>query len=310
MKKTLLLLLILGLALALVMSCGKDEEDNITNSDTKEDGELTDLEFLVAQDAFDGAGIFTDSLFFWMDVVLDTVFEDSASLAVSAKVLGTAGDSGEINYHEDSEYWYLYYQAIDTNHQGQLGDQIYTGVIKDSVQFLHGDVPVKWPIEELLTGVNNGVLFTLTMDNDSGSVTAVASQNVNVTGEIADRGLVTINGTRTFDLELAGGTQNCVATLDVAGTATEIEGILALMDAGGCPTSGTLSHVGTIGIECTGDTTFSLSDTWVRNQIFDGDSSRVVIENSTTRWTYVEYCEGTGPVAKSLASLLARLREQ
>ncbi len=303
MKKTLLLLLIAGLMLALIVSCGKDDDDNATNPITKEDGELTDLEFLAAEDAFDGAALYTDSLFFWMDLVLDTVLEDSASLASSAKLLGTQSDSGEIVYHEDSEYWYLYYETTDTNHQGQAGVEIYTGVIRDSVQFLHSGVPVKWPIEELLTGINNGVLLTWTMTNDSGSITANAAQRVNVTGEIATRGLVTINGTRSFDLGLAGATQNCEATLDVTGTATEIEGMLSVMDAGGCATSGTLAHVGTIGIECTGDTTFSLSDTWTRTETFHGDSSYVVIENSTTRWTFWHYCEHTGPIAKPFARL-------
>ncbi|UCE24279.1 MAG: hypothetical protein JSU74_13475 [Candidatus Zixiibacteriota bacterium] len=303
MKKTLLLLLIAGLMLTLVVSCGKDDDDSATDPIIKQDGELTDLEFLTAEDAFAGAALYTDSLLFWMDLVLDTVLEDSASLASSAKVLGTEGDSGEIVYHEDSEYWYLYYQTIDTNHQGQAGLEIYTGVIRDSVQFLHGDTPVKWPIEDLLTGISNGVLLTWTMTNDSGSLTANAAQNVNVTGEIATRGLVTINGTRSFDLDLAGQNQNCAATLDVTGTATEIEGMLAVMDAGGCPTSGTLAHVGTIGIECTGDTSFALSDTWTRTETFEGDSSYVVIENSTTRWTFWHYCEHTGPVTKPFAML-------
>ncbi len=309
MKKIVVWMLALGLMVALVVGCGDD--DTPTEPNDLETGSLDDAEFVLAEEAFYGAEDFSDEMFFWMELFIDSIFwEASQQGGSSAYVDKPLADSIFATYHGSSQYWYLYFRAVDTTWgAGDVVEEIVTVILRDSMQFLHGTDPVQWPDTMLLTSVINGA--GLSVSTMTGLGNAMATQNVTVVGaagEIANHGDVTLDGTRTFTLVLVGEGGQCSVELDASATATEVAMNVAEMEEGGCPASGNLVHVATITIECTGDTTFTFSDTWTFDQTFFGDTIQVVVENSTTRWTFTDTCEVSG-VTRPYAELFARIRQ-
>ncbi|UCD62914.1 MAG: hypothetical protein JSW34_09135 [Candidatus Zixiibacteriota bacterium] len=309
MRRVILIGLALGLMAAFVVGCGDDDETPTTS--TKDTGDLSDPTYVVVEGAFTESEAVADELWAWLEGLMDTVFTDSANLA-SGKYppAVAAADSVSLAYHANTQYWYLYIRHIDTTFgQQQAVQEIVTFVLHDSVQFVHGTAAVQWPDSSLLTRINNGVLLTVNTMTGVGSMTA--AQNVNVVGapgEIVDRGDVVLNGTRSYDFNVTDQANNCSIDIDITGTANDVGMNLTVIDAGGCPNSGVLTHNGTIAIECTGDNTVSFSDTWVITQTFHADSYDIVVENSTTRWATTETCPTTGGVTSSIAKLLADFR--
>ena len=305
MRKLILMAVVLGLMFTLVIGCSEDEETPVAPTITE--GDLTDFDFLAAQEVFYGAEGLSDELWGWMDMFVDTIFTDSAAIS-GGKITGTT-DEFIFTYHSTSQYWYWYVSHEDTTYnQGQEIQEIVTFVIEDSLQFLHGVNAVQWPDSNLLTGVNNGVLLTVNTQTGLGNMTA--QQNLSVVGDLVYRGDIVINGTQGFEFGVSDQADNCSVSMDVNSDLDDIAlNIAATEDDEECPTSGVFSHIGTIGIECTGDTTVSYSDTWTMTQTFMGDSSVVVFENSTTRWAFTDYC-GDPPVTKRVADLLAAIRSR
>ncbi len=311
MKRLILLAIMLGLALTFVFGCSDDDEAIPTTPITLEDGSLDDVDFVAAQEAFFGAEDFGDSLYVWMEEIMEMVDSDPDNPVNAGKVVPTmaASDLVTITYNDGSQYWYIYIESIDTTYvQGQTIDDILTFVLEDSIQFLHGATVVQWPDSASLTRVNNGVLMTVTTQSGLGNATA--AQNVNIVGEIAAAGEVIINGIRSFNISVSGQGGVCSSTFDATATADDIVLNMSEVDDDECAQSGHLVHVGTIGLECTGDTTLSYSDTWTFDQTFYGDSILVVVENSTTRWTYTDTCHVSGTVSKPYEDLLAAVRRR
>ncbi len=310
MKKLILFAVLIGLVLSVVIGCSSDDDDSPVTPITKEDGSLDDFEFMAAAEAYYSAEGMSDMMLGWIDVLIDTVFEDSASLSSSGKpfVITATSDSVYATYHSNSQYWYFYARAVDTSYgQGQEIEDIATFFLEDSIQFLHGTTPVQWPDSTLLTGIKNGAV--LNIDSEADQVGLAAGQLITLTGDIVYRGDITLVGSQYFELDIyAAGDDTCNLSLDMATTANAIQGNLTVMDNEGCPTSGSLSNSGVIAISCTGDTTFSFTDNWTIAETFYGDSAVVVFENTTTRWTFTDYCDGGGIITKPLADLMAALK--
>lgn len=306
MKRMTIFILILGLMLTFVIGCGDDDEEVVAPT-TKETGELTDPDFLAVYGLLLGTETYSDSLLDCMDNFIDAV-EDSAAQTAPGKLPGTASSALEIviTYHESSQYWHRHITDADTIRQGQTIVDVITVELEDSIQFKEGTAVVQWPDTAALTEIATGALLAINTQSGTGNVTA--AQNITVVGEIASRGDITLNGTRSFNLGWSDQSGSCTATMDIDAVGTDIAMNITLMNDQGCPESGTLHHTGDITIGCTGDTTWSYSDTWTVSQVFYGDSTVVRIENSTTRWDYVDYCDGSGPVAKSFDEILAALK--
>ncbi|UCG62960.1 MAG: hypothetical protein JSV52_06680 [Candidatus Zixiibacteriota bacterium] len=310
MKKILILLLSLGVVLALVIGCSDD--DGPTEPNELLTGSTEDPEFVLAQEALFGAEDFSDEMFTWMEFFIDSVFGEAAqpsgSSAFTAKLLA---DTVWVTYHEDSEYWYLYFRHDDTTWVGDVVQEVTTLRLYDSIQFQHTGDPVQWPDSSALTAVVNGV--TLLVTTMTGQGNAMATQAVTVAGaagEIANHGDVVLDGTRTFALMLTGEGGQCSVDLEASATADDIALNIAASEEGACPESGNLVHVATITIECTGDTAFTFTDTWTFDQTFFGDSIKVVAENSTTRWTFTDTCDVVAGPTRPYAELFARIRER
>ncbi len=312
MKRLILLAIMLGLALTFVIGCSDDDEDAIPTTPTiLEQGSLDDADFVAAQEALFGAEDFGDSLFVWMEECMERVESDPDNPANAGKVVPTmaASDPVIITYHDGSQYWYIYIQSVDTIYgQGQTITDILTFVLEDSIRFLHGSTVVQWPDSDLLTRVNNGALMTVTTQSGLGNATA--AQNVSVVGEIVARGDVTIDGSLSVNFSVSGPGGACSASLAATATADDIVLNMTEADDGGCAQSGHMAHIGTLALECTGDDTLSYSERWTFDQTFYGDSTLVVVENSTTRWTFTDTCDVSGPVTKPYEDLLAAVRRR
>jgi len=97
--------------------------------------------------------------------------------------------------------------------------------------------------------------------------------------------------------------------MNLTSSLTDIMMNLAVMDAGGCPSSGTASYSGTINLACVGDTSFTFNDNWTVAQTFTGTAVHYVVENSTHRWEFDDECQSviTSPENR-IAEFLNRLR--
>lgn len=312
MKKFLILMMSLALVLAVVIGCSDDDENTPTDPNGLETGSLDDPELGLAQEALYNADDFSGELFTWMGFFIDSVLgEASQQSSSSSFVAKLASDSVFATYHDGSEYWYMYFRNIDTLFGNGVILDIITVTLYDSIQFLHSGDPVQWPDSSLLTGIINGAALVITTQN--GFDDAFAAQNVTVVGApgaIANKNDVTFNGTRTFEFGITDESGDCSLGLNATTTLTDLLMNIAYVDEGGCPEDGNLLHTATITIECTGDTTFSFSDTWTFDQTFDGDTIHVVVENSTTRWTFTDTCDVPIVTARPYAEIFDRIREK
>jgi len=284
-KKLIVLLLALGVLIIVSLTgCDKDEA---TNPDEKLVGDINDPQFLLFEEAMDAPDETSEIMFGLMFEFLDTVdiIHTAAPPPVNSPLspLLAEADTVFVVYHAGSQYWYRTAQFSEAT-----GSDTLALTLEDSLQFLHAIGPVQWPDSALLVGLNHGALLTIESNTED---TVEAAQWISLTGDIASEGDVTLNGTQSFGIFLTDDAGPCSFALDIATTATNVLLNIAHTDSGGCPSAGVLAQNGTVGIECTGDTTVSFSDTWTITQTFTGnDQYTIVAENSTTRWTYSGSC--------------------
>ena len=292
MKRLLFLGLLMMLGVALTFLSGCDEDKDGTGPTEKAIGDTQDPVFGAIEEGFEGIDEMTSML---LDVSLkfmDSVLNDPGHLAsgkwsFGIQGLGVAADSFLYTYHSNTQYWYFYF-AWDTIENEGMDTVSLT--IEDSIQFLHGASPVQWPNSAELTGIKVGGSFEISSMNE-GSVSL--HQNFTITGDIAGLGDVVITGNGQLSIDLDSYESPCSFDFDMNQTISNLQ--LNITEPGeeeGCPTAGTIRHVGAVSVECTGDTTFTFSDTWSITQTFSGDIITTVFENSTTVWTVTYTCNG------------------
>jgi hypothetical protein len=289
MKRLLFLsvFMMLGASLAFISGC---DDDEATNSTEKAVGNTLDPVYIAVGE---GLGFIGDITFWNIGQLLETTFfilYDTSAPAASKgyfeiEGLESASDSIIRTYHSSSQYWYFYVSLIDT-----AGDSI---TAEDSIQFLHGAVPVQWPIPAELTGIKAGASFSIySLQAD----TFLFNQNFTILGDLPDTGDVVINGNgqvsvaRNLESDSLGF---CHGSFTMTQTITNVEINLANVDEeDACPTAGTVRYSGVAELECIGDASFSFSDSWTVTQTFSGDVMTVIAENSTTKWTATYPCGG------------------
>jgi hypothetical protein len=294
MKRLLLLstLLTLGLSLAFVTGC--DEDKDGTGPTEKAVGDTLDPVFGAIEGGFEGIDEMTPMLLAVSLEFMDSVFNDPGHPApgkwsIGVQALGVAADSFLHTYHSNSQYWYFYYGIVDTSFNGDTVVDIFTLTLEDSIQFLHGAGPAQWPDSAELTGIKIGGSFEVSSMNE-GSVSL--HQNFTITGDIAGLGDVVINGNGQLSLDFDFYDPSCSFDFNMNQTISNLQLNITELEEEGCPTAGTIRHVGAVSVECTGDTSFTFSDTWSITQTFSGDYITTVFENSTTVWTVTHTCGG------------------
>jgi|GEM_PF-6630411 len=290
MKRLLFLslLMTLGVALAFLSGCDKDEA---TNPPEKAVGDTLDPVFGAIEYGFEGINEMTPMLLAVSLEFMDSVFNDPGHPApgkwsIGIQGLSVAADSFLYTYHSNTQYWYFYF-AWDTIENEGMDTVSLT--IEDSIQFLHGASPVQWPNPAELTGIKIGGSFEVSSMNE-GSVSL--HQNFTITGDIAGLGDVVITGNGQLSIDLDSNEPPCNFDFDMNQTISNLQLNITELEEEGCPTAGTIRHVGAVSVECTGDTSFTFSDTWSITQTFSGDLITTVFENSTTVWTVTDTCGG------------------
>ncbi len=292
MKRLLLLatLLTLGLSLAFVTGC---DEDKGTNEE-KAVGDTLDPVFGAIEEGFAGVDDMTpfmlsQSLEFAFFLLYDTSESVACKGSFDTKALRVASDSVFYTYHSSSQYWYFYGSHVDTSVSGDTVEDL---TVEDSIQFLHGVNPVQWPDSNQLTGIKAGGSVSA---YSAPADTLLFNQNFTIIGDIPGMGDVVINGngqvTAAGDFD-TDSLSSCHGSLTMTQTISNVELNLTTLEEDDCPTAGTVVNTGTVSIECTGDTTFSFSDSWTITQTFSGDIITIVFENSTTIWTVTYTCGG------------------
>jgi len=299
MRRLLFLAGIAILAVGLFISCG---EDSATNPIAKKVGDTTDVAFTSTFDNLENVDDNDGVMLGKMDFLMDSVFSILPQGITPPRRSGrsgsfaAAGDSVMLTFHDSSMYWFLY-ASFDTIEGTPAAPESLAYVVKDSVQFLYATGPVQWPDSTLLTGLKQGAwLSVIANSGNLGSV--IAGQVFDIDGNIAGRGLVTINGSNNVDGTFSDS--GCTVTAKLNGTAKDVKIMLSSIEndtSSSCPQSGSMTQTGTIGVNCQGDTTFTYNDTWTVTMTFYGDSETIVAENATTSWTVTEPC-GIGPAAK------------
>ncbi|MEW5993724.1 MAG: hypothetical protein AB1744_04925 [Candidatus Zixiibacteriota bacterium] len=292
----LAVLVLVGSMLAFVAGC--DDDGETTGPAKKETGDPNDPIFVQVDSGFSEFSELTPMMLMMSLTFIDSVFSSQPAPGkpledpVSA---GIASDSFLKTYHSNSQYWYFYLGHWDTI---PSGDTTFSMVLEDSIQFLHDTMPVQWPDLASLTGVNVGASFSINVADSATDAQISAGQVASITGDIPRLGDVVITGSGQMS---AGATYSdmsdtCSIAFNMSQTISDVYLNLTTIMNDGCPDSGALIHSGQLSIGCTGDTVFSFSDNWTISQTFYGDSTRIVYENSTTRWEYTDTC-GPGPAA-------------
>jgi hypothetical protein len=321
MNRFLGIALLLGLAALFMLAVGCN--DKATEPPVvKVDGDTLDAGYLIAQEAFGPADELSLSMARISLELIDSVTSDSANPAPSLSPHFATGeavvtDSFLKTYHSDSKYWYFYAGHVETlwNDSSQVED-ILTFAIIDSLQFRHSDVPVQWPVAELLTEVRNVCHYSMGLLTDQWGIDA--RQNLRLTGEVGTAGDVVFNATGSFDANFSNGNfrspavpkvaaESCAFVINLSNVFSDLAVNLTALDSTGqCPSSGNITHSGMLDIACSGDTTFAYNDGWMISQTYYGDSVQVVFENSTTRWSTTNTCGGSEAPTNPFAAL-ARL---
>jgi len=287
MKRLLFLSVLMMLGAWLVFSGGCSKDKTSTGSTAKTVGDTLDPVFVAVDSGFEDFGDLTPVLLYVTMGYVDSIFSDPGHPSPRkqprfTKGLNATADSLVYTYHSLSKYWYFYFGHTDT---------IYTVMVEDSIQFLHGATPAQWPDSALLTGIKAGGSFDFSTPNGSISI----NQTMHVTGAagaIPAMGDVVINGSGqvSADGSFFDTSSTCDVTFNMNQTITDLHLNLTDVMMGGCPTAGVVRHAGALGISCTGDTSFTFNDSWTITEAFSGDTITTTFENSTTTWTVTDVC--------------------
>jgi hypothetical protein len=278
--------LILLMNLSLWVGCGDDDEGTTTPTLTQ--GDTLDPVFLSFRDGYENVDQFTsmmlDITFGVTDSILNDPSNPNAKAVFIPNGLDVEADSSYLTYHASSGYWYLYEGYYDPRD---------SAIVIDSVQFLHGATPVQWPDSAQLSGIKSGLSLFWSIEGD----VVTGSQNMSLTGDFPNFGMVTANGTQQVSyayhdshVEVVDDTLGCDFDMTFNSTITNVVFPLGNIEDI-CPQSGTMVHTATVDVGCVGETdTLDYSGGWKVTLTFAGATSTWVIENTTTRWSGTDSC--------------------
>ncbi len=283
-------LIVLLLAVAgLVLLAGCSDDDTGTNTNLAK-GKLSDPVFQALNSSLYISEGYANLLMNFGYMVGDSVIGHAENPGVKGiwteSALAAASDSIFLTYHDDSQYWYLYYRHADDSE---------TLVIEDSVQYFHGLTPVQWPDSTQWVRINMSGSLSFVEAGGEGNITV--GQSVSLTRSLAAPNVILLNGSDVFDVDIRNYDHGVTCGYDLSMTGTYTNIALNFADEEECPSSGSYVYRGSAAMECTGDPGFSLEDSWTIATEYRGDSVRTTVENATTRWVFNEPCDDQGQPA-------------
>jgi hypothetical protein len=294
------LLLGFGVVLAFLPGCDRDDDKVITGPTQKAVGDTLDPVFA----AIDAGVEFIGGVSFWnigqlLEATHLILYEWPESTAVKGpsgiERLQSAADTVfYVFYDSTSQYWHFYISFVDTTYSGDMVEDISEVTAEDSIQFLHGAIPVQWPDSAELTGIIAG--GSLSWYSLLQADTVLLNQDFTAHGDIPAAGVVVLAGTSQITTAgdfVSDSLGSCHGSFTMVQTISNVEiNLTDAVEEDGCPTAGTIHYDGTAEMECDDPISFSSSDSWSITQTVSGNIITTVLENSTTVWTVSHTCPG------------------
>lgn len=289
-------LIILSLLLQVVAGCSlsKKSTDPPDTPNTPNVGNLADDEFESNSEALSMSQGYTNQMIGEMFSGIGRIDSLSGSPAL-APGPGSVFASGEadsvvISYDGATGYWHIVVQADDSA-------QGLTMIFRDSLQMRSATGVVQWP-DETVTQVRAGLQLTAVVIDSSANAPSRFELDFReefvMIGEIMTEGIVTIDGDGAFlaDVESSEDSSSCAFVIDMAVELWDLEIDLATIDQTDCPTGGTMATTGALDWYCTGGGfTLDVSGDWEVMATYNGANVVVVVQDSTTSWTYNGPCD-------------------
>jgi hypothetical protein len=280
MNRTVFTVLIVG---AMLLAVGCSTESSTTQ------GDLNDPTFQQAQAQIDVA---IEQAVGAMDQAMDFSFvAPSDTIAPIRRARGTVSPQAAVDTFSYS------YDAVSGWHVAfaAFSDSGITGSILDSVQFQDAFSLYQQDFDSATTDfiwVKQSFDFS-TPDTGFLQADVTSHFDMNLDGLLGS--VVTANGTATmsFDMVLADTGNTCTFAFDFAETVASVQFAKPAGETDGvCPTSGTVTLIGSISAACTGEESFTMSDSWDVTVVFNSNGTMsVTAVSGNTSWTY----EGTTP---------------
>jgi len=266
-------------ALTGLVGCS-DDDDEILNPTAADSAEV---EMFFSE--FDDMGEVNGDM---LDLTLRLI--DSIMTAGGAgKVGATADVHVTLTWHAASQYWYC--TAVDSSDHG---DEVFNYM--DSIQFLHGETAVQFPVDSLLTEVRSDLRLDVTGE---GIDTATAWQTVVITAESSGGDTLHVTGSggllaEISEMDIEGpDTTTCDISFDLGFTYTNLVFDMTQADeeGPGCPRAGALAATGSVDISCTGAHDGTVSGTWTVTETFDDGEVTIVIQHGGFEYRTTQSCD-------------------
>ena len=205
-------------------------------------------------------------------------------------------------YHADSKFWFRSRTGTEYRHRPGNPDSITDSlawVRNDSIQFRTVDSAVMTPDSATLAEVKSGCSFNVRSYNGPDSLSAGhVFDVVGAAGAIWGKGDVVINGAGSTNADLTKLKHRqdtltiCDITVGLSSMWNNLHANLAqVLDSGGCPSSGVISHAGTLNVACSQALdSLKFNGSWSRTKTFNNGMITIVFQSPTTQWTVTRTC--------------------
>lgn len=297
MKQLLICSLLVTALLGFAIGCSNNNDpagSNLIQGDTAS-GEFQLIDDLLGEVSMEAMGLAIDLSFEFLDSIPGSqgVRRHDAPRLSSGEAFVIL--SYQYNYTSDG--WHVFtftgYEA-----DSSMGDTIDIAGT-DSIQVLKNNMVMQIPDS---TADEIRIRNDFDISSRSGWISATNAYSIDVMGDFADStAMVTFsgNGLETLDMTFADTSATCTFSIS---NSVSINNIVAPMDDGDCPTSGTITMVSTVNASCTTlagsqTGTVDVSGTWTVTGTFKDGNVTATYSNGTTVWTVTEPCDSNAPAA-------------
>ena len=296
MKTMSRLILLIALLLPALGLLGCSLSDKNQSSPTDPDTEnLTDDEYEATSEALGMSREYMNEMLAEMLSGVGRIDAQSGSPSLSAapgSVFGsTEADSVFMEYDPSTGYWRLYTYVEDN-----VGGMSLTYI--DTLQFRTGGTFTQWP-NETVTEIRCGIRLTAAplanSENAPDQLSLDYGMAMSVAGELWTEGLVEVDadGSFTFDAAFSDSTSSCDFGFGVDLEIWDLQMDLSVLDAGSCPTGGTISSSGNLDWYCVSDdATLDVDGSWTAMETYSEDGVVVVMEADGQQYNYSGPCDG------------------
>ena len=297
-----------ALALAFAISCS----DSATDSTLKATGDINDPEFAAISEQLSEAALEFDALD-WADAIWDSIPGLSPKANANGDIVLKRNAGGTLlDYSltiDSVTFWHIFQITV-----ADFGD---TATVIDSLRFSGASGPgMPMDLGDSITSVDIHVHAQASLSQDSTFSGSFSSHSVflmTLLGFADSTGGDTssFSGTSSDTIIATATDSSATCQFTFASTKT-LNNVVTIDDLDHpCPVGGAITASVSVDVLCsfatsTGTDSMTVKGTWSVSASFNSDgSANLVYENSDTRWTGTEVCEG-GIQASGLAGISIR----